>query len=244
MQTLRTTTDPDGVLTVWLDVPDKGVNTIGPQVLADLSDALDGIERDKPKGVVFASAKARSFIAGADLFEIRKMDRAGVEHFLKTGQSVFDRIAKLPMPTVAAINGDCLGGGLELALACTRRVAADEPSINIGLPETKLGILPAWGGTVRLPRTIGMASALPLLLAGKTMPPRKAQKAGIVDEVVRPEALLLAARRRAPARPRGHGPSKVQRAAAAVPFARNRILAAAAADTQATTRGHYPAPLR
>src|SRR5207237_9454126 len=98
MQTLRTTTDPDGVLTVWLDVPDKGVNTIGPQVLADLSDALDAIEQDKPKGVVFASAKARSFVAGADLFEIRKMDRAGVEHPPEAGQAGFDRVSTLTLP--------------------------------------------------------------------------------------------------------------------------------------------------
>ena len=94
---------------------------------------------------------------GADLFEIRKMDRAGTERFLAEGQAVFDRISKLPMPTVAAINGDCLGGGFELALACTYRVAADDGSINIGLPEVKLGILPGWGGTVRLPRRIGLA---------------------------------------------------------------------------------------
>src|SRR3954447_9997838 len=216
MTTLRTTTDADGVMTVWLDVPDKGVNAVSPQVLHDLGLAVDEILRAKPRGVIFASAK-RSFVPGADLFEIRKMDRAGTERFLADGQAVFDRIANLPMPTVAAINGDCLGGGLELALACTRRVAADEPSINIGLPDTKLGILSAWGGTVPLPRTIGLAAALPLLLAGKTMPPRKAQKAGIVDEVVRPEALLLAARRLATGGPRRHGPSKVQRAAVALP---------------------------
>src|SRR5438270_1551259 len=187
MQTVRTTTDADRVLTVWLDVPDKPVNTVGPQLLADLAEVVAEIERDKPRGVVIASAKQRGFVAGADLFEIRKMDRPQVEKFLADGQALFERISKLPVPTVAAINGDCLGGGLELALACTYRVAADDPSANIGLPEVKLGILPGWGGTVRLPRRIGLVKALPLILAGKTMPPKKAKKAGIVDEVVRPE---------------------------------------------------------
>src|SRR5436309_393295 len=193
---VRTITDDEqNIVTVWLDVPGKPVNTCSPQLLADLAQALDAIERDKPAGVIFASPKPKSFNAGADLFEIKKMSREQVEKYLADGQNLFSRIASLPMPTAAAINGDCMGGGFELALACTYRVAADVPSINIGLPETKLGLLPAWGGTTRLPRTIGLTRALPILLAGQTMPPRKALRAGLVDEVVRPEALLAAARR-------------------------------------------------
>src|SRR3954447_4274615 len=243
MTTLRTTTDADGVMTVWLDVPDKGVNAVSPQVLHDLGLAVDEILRAKPRGVIFASAK-RSFVPGADLFEIRKMDRAGTEHFLADGQTVFDRISKLPMPTVAAINGDCLGGGLELALACTYRVAVDDGSVNIGLPEVKLGILPGWGGTVRLPRRIGLANALPLLLGGKTMPPRKAKKAGIVDEVVRPEALLAAAKRVVTANAGVGRPSLLHRTMATLPATRNKILAAARQQTLGQTRGNYPAPMK
>src|SRR6478609_9483381 len=195
MQTIRTSTDTDNIVTVWLDQPGKSVNTLTPLMLTELGEVVTNLEKTKPSGVIFASPKARSFVAGADLFEIKKMNRQQVEEFLATGQALFDRIAKLSVPTAAAINGDCLGGGLELALACTYRVAAEDGSINIGLPEVKLGILPGWGGTVRMPRRIGLANALPLLLAGKTMPPRKAKKAGIVDEVVRPEALLAAAKR-------------------------------------------------
>ena len=135
METMRTTIDADGIMTVWLDQPGKPVNTVTPQVLADLNEVVTLIERDKPRGVIFASAKAKGFVAGADLFEIRKMDKPTVEKFLADGQNVYDRIARLPMPTVAAINGDCLGGGMELALACKRRVAADDGSINVGLPE-------------------------------------------------------------------------------------------------------------
>src|SRR5579864_2175585 len=244
LQCVRAAADADGIVTVWLDSPGKPVNTLSPAMLADLTQVLDAIERDKPAGVIFASPKPRSFVAGADLFEIRKMNRMQVEQFLSDGQAVFERISKLPMPTAAAINGDCLGGGLELALACSTRVAAAEGSISIGLPEVKLGILPGWGGTVRLPRLIGLASALPLLLAGKTMPPKKALKAGIIDETVRPEVLLNAAKRRL-LRPVQSNPAPlVQRVAANLSFARNRIFTTAEAKTRATTRGNYPAPMR
>ena len=185
---IRLNTDSDNVAMIVMDLPGKPVNTFAPRLLDELSDAVSAIERDKPAAVIITSAKLRSFSAGADLFEIRKMSREEVAEYLKRGQMLFDRIAKLPMPTIAAINGDCLGGGFELSLACRYRVAADDFSISIGLPEVKLGLIPAWGGTTRLPRMIGLRRALPILLAGKTMPPRKAQKAGLVDEVVRPEA--------------------------------------------------------
>jgi 3-hydroxyacyl-CoA dehydrogenase/enoyl-CoA hydratase/3-hydroxybutyryl-CoA epimerase len=244
MQTLRTTTDADGVLTIWIDVPDKSVNTVSPAVLAELSEVFSGVEHNPPRGVVIASAKRRGFVAGADLFEIRRMEPAQVEQFLADGQALFDHLERLPVPAVAAINGDCLGGGLELALACDYRVAVDDGSVNIGLPEVKLGILPAWGGTVRLPRTIGLRRALPLLLAGKTMPPRKAMKAGIVDEVVRPEALQSAAKRLVMSHGDRHRAPRVDRAIAAVASARKRVFAAAAAQTLQLTRGNYPAPMK
>src|SRR5262249_38075224 len=157
---IRVTTDSDNIATVLMDLPGKPVNTCSPKLLDDLSAALDEIERTRPAGVIFASAKARSFNAGADLFEIRKMSREQVAEYIERGQKLFTRITKLPMPTVAAINGDCLGGGTELALACNYRVAADETTFNIGVPETKIGLLPAWGGTTRLPRIIGLTKAL------------------------------------------------------------------------------------
>ncbi len=193
LQTLNLTVDSIGVATILLDAPGKSVNTLTPLMLAELGDMLSRIEQHQPKGVIFASAKTKSFIAGADLNEIKNMTPIEAEKYLELGQSLYLRIENLPCPTVAAINGDCLGGGMELALACNARVAADESSISIGLPEVKLGILPGWGGTVRLPRLIGLVDALPLLLAGKTLPPNRAKRAGIVDDVVRPEALLSAA---------------------------------------------------
>jgi 3-hydroxyacyl-CoA dehydrogenase/enoyl-CoA hydratase/3-hydroxybutyryl-CoA epimerase len=241
---IRTTIDSDNVLTIWLDVPGKPVNTCTPQLLGELSAVIDRLEKDKPAGVIIASAKARSFNAGADLFAIRDMEPAAVKRYLALGQSIFERLSRLAMPTVAAINGDCLGGGTEMALACTYRVAANEGGISIGLPETKLGIIPAWGGTTRLPRMIGLMTALPILLAGKTLPPRKAMKAGIVDEVVRPEALLTAAKRLVLGHRDRHEPRLIERVVARMSPARNRIIEAARRQTSERTFGNYPAPLR
>ena len=241
---LQITRDADNIATVWIDVPDKSVNTISPGVLADLDAVLAEFAVNAPAGVIFASKKKGNFVAGADLFEIRKMDRDQLSQFLVDGQKLFHRISLLTMPTAAAINGDCLGGGYELALACNYRVAADDGSINIGLPETKLGILPAWGGTTRLPRAIGLAKALPILLAGKTMPPKKAMRVGMIDEVVRPEALQAACKRLLVKHADRHAADWKERLAAATPFLRNRILAHAAAQTKQKTYGHYPAPLK
>ena len=244
MPAIRTSVDADNVLTIVMDSPGKPVNTFSPQLLAELSSAIDAVERDKPKAVIFASAKARSFSAGADLTEISKMTREQIADFLATGQSLFNRIAKLPMPTIAAINGDALGGGFELALACRYRVAVDEGSISIGLPEVKIGLIPAWGGTTRLPRTIGLRRALPILLAGKTMPPRKALKAHLIDEVVRREALLAAAKRIVLSGGEPQRAPSIDRMISRLPAARSRILDAAARQTNEKTFGNYPAPTR
>jgi 3-hydroxyacyl-CoA dehydrogenase/enoyl-CoA hydratase/3-hydroxybutyryl-CoA epimerase len=241
MESFRIITDPAGIATVWFDAPGKSVNTLGPATLAELGAVLDQLEQTRPAAVIFASAKPRNFIAGADLFEIKKMDAAAVEQFLRDGQNLFERIEKLPMPTIAAINGDCLGGGLELALACTHRIAADDGSIKIGLPEVKLGILPGFGGTVRLTQLLGVAAALPLLLSGKTLPPRKAMRSGIIDEVDRPEALQDAARRWATAgapRPR---PGWRKRVLGTVGILRHKVLATARAESRKRSGGHYPA---
>ena len=247
MEMIRMTTDADGVVTVWLDAPGKSVNSIGTRFVAELTEAIDILEKTKPtpKGVIFASAKEGNFIAGADLYEIRDVaqsgDPDGVTKFLANGQALYTRIAALPFPSVVAINGDCLGGGFELALACTYRVAADDGSINIGLPETKIGILPAWGGTVRLPQLVGIRNALPLILQGKALPPKKAKKAGLIDEVVRPEALQAAAKRvllKGLSRPRKL--PLIDRVLHSGPV-RRRLLNTIEAKTMEQTYGNYPA---
>ena len=241
---VRTSIDADNVMTVWLDAPGKSVNTCSPQLLADLSGAIDEARQRRPAAVIFASAKTRSFNMGADLFEIRRMNRDQVAEFLQAGQSIFERIEKLPMPTIAAIGGDCLGGGFELALACRHRVAVDDGSISIGLPEVKIGLIPAWGGTTRLPRKVGLSRALPILLAGKTMPPRKAKRAGLVDETVRREALLAAAKRIALSGAKPVAPSMIDAMIARVPALRRKVLDKAERETRQKTHGNYPAPLR
>ncbi|MDB5355169.1 MAG: fadJ [Phycisphaerales bacterium] len=238
MQTLRTSTDPDGVVTVLLDAPGKSLNTLIRLMFAELAEVVTRLEEEKAKAVIFASAKKRSFIAGADVFEISSMSPGDLERHLAFGQELFTRIEQLPMPTVAVINGDCLGGGLELALACTLRVSADEPSISLGLPEVKLGLVPGWGGTVRLPRLIGLAEALSLMTAGRTLSPAKALKAGLIDEVAKTDELLAAARRLV------LSGAKRREVSSAAPSDLPGILENARAQTLAQTRGNYPAPLR
>ncbi|MEZ0268425.1 MAG: 3-hydroxyacyl-CoA dehydrogenase NAD-binding domain-containing protein [Phycisphaerae bacterium] len=241
---LRTTTDADRVTTVTMDVPGKPVNTCTPGLLAELRELVDKLAAtpadQRPAGLIITSAKERSFNAGADLVQVRGMSEAELSHYLSEGQAVFDKLAHLPIPTVAAINGDCMGGGFELALACAHRVAADDGSISIGLPETKLGLIPAWGGATRLPRLIGLTRALPILLAGKTMPPKKAQRAGLIDEVVRPEALLLAAKRLIKDTTR-HTPKFFDRTVGTFGPLRRKVLRAAREQTLAKTFGNYPA---
>src|SRR5688572_18466994 len=245
---VRTSVDADNVMTIVLDVPGKPVNACTPQLLSELSAVVDSLEKGKvapmPKAVIIASAKARSFNAGADLFTIRDMGPEQIKSYLAEGQALFDRISKLPMPTVAAINGDALGGGMELALACTYRVAVDDGSVNVGLPEVKLGLIPAWGGATRLPRLIGLTKALPILLAAKTMPPRKAKKAGRIDEGVRPEALLAAAKRIVTSHRKQQRAKLGQRMLAGAGPVRNKILEKARAQTAEKTFDNYPAPIR
>jgi len=246
LHTLRAALDDDRVLTVWFDQPGKSVNTITWQMLLDLESVVTAAEREKPRGLIFASAKADCFVAGGDLFDIRAMasDPAKMTKFLSDGQALWNRIEKLPMPTAVAINGDCLGGGFELALACTYRVAADDGSINIGLPEVKIGILPGWGGTTRLPRLIGLRRSLPLLLTGKALPPKKARKMGLIDETVRPEALMAAAKRlvlRGAQRPRKL--PAVDRAMTLGPV-RRLVLSKAVKQTLEQTHGNYPAAMK
>ncbi|MBI1372508.1 MAG: fatty acid oxidation complex subunit alpha FadJ [Phycisphaera sp.] len=232
-----------GVVIVTLDYPDRAVNTLSTDVLDELDVLLVDLEhgRDTLRGVVFTSAKPGVFVMGADLFEINGMNRLQMRRYLQHGQNLFNRVARLGVPTAAAINGTCLGGGCELALACDYRVAADDGAIAIGLPETKLGILPGWGGSTRLPRIIGVTKALPMMLAGKTLTPRKAQKLGVVDEVVRPEAVVDAAIRLVRKRGPRHQPGFLDRVIVAMPMGTRMLCDYTRRKTMEQTYGHYPA---
>ncbi|QIL20986.1 3-hydroxyacyl-CoA dehydrogenase NAD-binding domain-containing protein [Thermomonas sp. HDW16] len=181
----------DGVLILSFDRAESSVNTFSQDVLLELESILERIAIEPPKGLVVRSAKA-AFAAGADLKSLQELDRRGqVGDFIQLGQQVFQRIAELPCPTVAAIHGFCMGGGTEISLACRYRVAASDA--RIGLPEIKLGIFPGWGGSARLPRLVGAPAAFDMMLTGRTLSASAARGIGLVDKVVEPAQLLDAA---------------------------------------------------
>ena len=185
MQHWSITREADGLATLTFDRADAGTNTLSAAALAALNEALDVLDREPPKGLVVRSGKANGFIAGADVDEFGEISsEAGALALVKRGWDTFERLANVRYPTLALIRGFCLGGGLELALACRYRVAVDEPATRLGLPEVMLGIVPGWGGIKRLPRLIGGPAALDLLLTGKSVDARKAKALGLVDESV------------------------------------------------------------
>lgn len=185
----------DGVGTLTLDVPDKAVNVLSGQVLEELSEQLDKLAGKDLKGLVIRSGK-NGFIAGADVNEIAGLaDPTKATALVERGQQVLIQLEKMPFPTVAAIHGACLGGGLELALACTARICTSHPSTRLGLPEVKLGIHPGFGGCVRLPKVVGLQRAVEWILAGKAVAAKQARRAGLVSKVVAPEVLDQAARK-------------------------------------------------
>lgn len=180
----------DGVVVLAFDREGSGVNTFSQEVLVELDNLIERLLLEPPAGLVIHSAKASGFIAGADIKEFQAFDRNGtVDSAIRRGQQVFQRLSELPFRTVAAIHGFCMGGGTELALACSCRVASDDASTRIGLPEVKLGIFPGWGGSVRLPRLIGAPAAFDLMLTGRSVTGKAAKALGLVDRVV--EASLL-----------------------------------------------------
>ncbi len=185
-----------GICLLTFDRPDSGANIFDAATLQDLSGHLDFIEKQTGlKGVIVTSAKKSIFIAGADLQTLLRQAQAGeMRAFIAEGQRIFNRLAALKIPTVAAIHGACAGGGYEITLACDHRIASDASATRIGLPETTLGLVPAWGGATRLPRLIGPEKAAEVILKGKLYAAREALKLGLVDEVVAQDKLLAAAR--------------------------------------------------
>lgn len=185
----------EDICQLTLDKPGSKQNVLSAAVIAELDSALAEIEQAAPKAVLIRSAKANGFIAGADVGEFTAIEseRRGLE-MLARAHGVMNRLEALPMPTVALINGHCLGGGLELALACDHRVVCDEPSIRLGLPEVMLGIHPGFGGTVRLIETIGVPTAMDLMLSGRSVAPAAARRLGMVDFAVPTRQLERTAR--------------------------------------------------
>ncbi len=186
----------DRVLVLTLDRAQSKVNALSRAVLDELDAIVERIAIERPRAVVIHSGKASGFAVGADLKEFEGYERAGtVREEIEHGQRVFERLARLPMPTVAAIHGTCMGGGTELSLACRMRVAARAPETRIALPEVQLGIHPGWGGSARLPRLIGAPKALAMMLTGRALSAERARGQGLVDKLAAPDALLDAARK-------------------------------------------------
>src|SRR5437773_4759887 len=194
---IRSEIDDDHICLLTFDRPDSGANIFDAATLNELNEHVDLIEHDGSlRGLIITSAKKSIFIAGADLKTLLKQAQTGeMRAFIAEGQRVFNRIAALKIPSVAAIHGACAGGGYEITLACDWRVASDDPATRIGLPETTLGLIPAWGGSTRLPRLIGEDNAAEVILKGKLYSASEALKTGLVDEVASREQLLDAARR-------------------------------------------------
>lgn len=182
---------PDGILVLTLNRADQGVNALSRAVLDELEAMVERIALELPKGVVIISGKAAGFIPGADIKGFEEIAAKGlVEDWIRRGQLVFQKLAELRCPTVAAIHGHCMGGGTEIALACRYRVASKDEKTRIGLPEIKLGIYPGWGGSVRAPRLIGAPAAMDLMLTGRSLSAPAAKAMGLVDRVVEPAVLL------------------------------------------------------
>jgi 3-hydroxyacyl-CoA dehydrogenase/enoyl-CoA hydratase/3-hydroxybutyryl-CoA epimerase len=243
----------DGIARVVIDLAGEKVNKFSAAVVAELGELVRTLQgMGDLRAVAFTSAKPGVFIAGADIRELQGIsDRAEALAKAHAGQRLFQRIAELPMPTVAVIDGACMGGGLEFALSCTYRVVADEDKTALALPEVTLGIIPGWGGTQRLPRLIGPAAALEMILGGRPVNARKAIKLGLADacaaraflaDEVRSliERILRPGGAQAVIARRPHGWRR--RLLEGNPLGRLVLFRSAAAELQRKTRGLLPAP--
>jgi len=185
----------DGILVLTFDRADAPVNAFNRAAMDELAQIAERLAIEPPKGLVIRSGKPDTFIAGADITEFEKYEKEGrVLASIENGQRVFQSIARLRCPTVAAIHGACMGGGFELSLACRYRVATRDPKTRLAFPEVMLGIIPGWGGTARLPRLIGAPEALPLMLTGKSLSAEAARALGVVDKLTSPELLVAEAK--------------------------------------------------
>jgi 3-hydroxyacyl-CoA dehydrogenase/enoyl-CoA hydratase/3-hydroxybutyryl-CoA epimerase len=243
--------EEDGLAVLTFDLPGEKVNKFSTAVIGELGDVLVRLCREaRIRGLLIRSGKPEVFIAGADVKEFTSVGPEDARTAVERVQSLFEQLANLPYPTVAAINGACLGGGTELALACDYRLMSDSKKAQIGLPEVRLGIFPAWGGCTRLPRVVGLAAALDLILTGKALDARRAKKVGLVDEAV-PAALFEDWTRRFARSKLGGGKPRSRRkpmsladhALEGTPIGRKLIFTKVREGVLKETGGHYPAPL-
>ena len=234
--------DAEGIAWATFDKAGESTNSLSSAAMNELGQMLDRLDANPPRGLVFRSGKAAGFIAGADIQEFTRLDTPGKGLELVTrGWNLFNRLAAVRYPTLALVRGHCLGGGLELALACRYLLAVDEPGTKMGLPEVMLGIFPGWGGMLRLPQRVGPQAALDMMLTGKSIDAQRAKRMGLADDCVPPRVMESAAKillvSDTPRRP--------------LPFLQRLLngpfkgLVASAARKQVAKRArpeHYPAP--
>jgi 3-hydroxyacyl-CoA dehydrogenase/enoyl-CoA hydratase/3-hydroxybutyryl-CoA epimerase len=238
----RLDTGADGITWLTLDKAHENVNTLSKSVMAELAFVLDYLDANRPKSLIIRSGKAAGFVAGADIGEFDELQSAdAAKAMVERGWTLFNRLATVPYPTLALVRGHCLGGGLELALACRTLLVVDEPGTRLGLPEVMLGIFPGWGGMLRLPRRIGASAALDMMLTGKTVDAKRAKRLGLADECVPARVMESAARMLALKPPARRSLPLMQRLMGG-PL---KNLVAAQARKQVARRArpeHYPAP--
>ncbi len=237
--------DEQNIAWLCIDVPNEKMNTLQAAFAEDMEQVFAEIsqQKDQIKGLILHSGKPDNFVAGAD---VRMLDACQSEQEAQAlaakGQEMFQQLADLPFPVVAAIHGPCLGGGLELALACDYRVCTDDDKTRIGLPEVQLGLLPGSGGTQRLPRLIGLLPSLDLILTGKQLRAKKAKKLGVVDACVPHTILLDVAKAFANKSTKAkHSSSTKEKLLAQTGLGRKVIFEQAAKKTEQKARGNYPA---
>ena len=185
---------PNGVCTIWMDQKNEKINKVGPDLIQLFEDVFTELDKDDSIKAFVINSKKKDFIAGADIEMFQKVKNKGdFEPITRKGHAILNKVAASKKPIVAAINGNCLGAGLEIALACHARVCSNDKSTKMALPEVKLGLLPGGGGTQRLPRLVGLQAALDMMLTGKNIFPYPALKMGLVDKVVHVNALQATA---------------------------------------------------
>ena len=240
----------DGIAVLELDLAGEKVNKFSTPVMQHFDQLLDSLMNSKAKALVVISRKPKIFIAGADINEIKDIrEKDEAKQKAAEGQRILSKFEDIPMPVVCAIHGASMGGGTEMALCCDYRICTDDKSTRIGLPEVQLGIIPGFGGCVRLPRVVGIQAALDIILAGKSVDSRKAKKIGLVDEVV-PQSMLEEyaikkahevagkGKRKKKFKPKGFGASLLEGVGKGVVFSQAKKM------VLKNTKGHYPAPLK
>ncbi|MAV91399.1 MAG: fatty oxidation complex subunit alpha [Bdellovibrionaceae bacterium] len=242
--------EKDGIAFVEFDLVGEKVNKLSTPVMMRFKEVVEELKKSSFKAVVLKSNKPGIFIAGADIEEIKKLKtKEDFKTVIDQAHQIFNDFEDLPMPTVAVVNGACMGGGCELILTCDYRVCSDDKSTKIGLPEVQLGIIPGFGGCVRLPRVVGLQASLDIILAGKSVDSRKAKKIGLVDEVIPAElieersvdfvnSILSKGKRKKRFQPKGMMNSVLESA-----LGRGMVFSQARKMVMKNSKGFYPAPL-